>query len=81
MILALYRRLREIALSEFGDVVIGAEVIVSHTGRAKKLRIALIDDTFVDVWYSEARDYAYQVKGQGWLSSQSASARVRAQES
>lgn len=59
MILELYRRLSEITLAEFGDVVIGAEVIVSHTGRARKLRITLVDDTFVDVWYSEDRDYAY----------------------
>lgn len=59
MIWELYQRLREIALAEFGDVVIGAEVIVSHTGRARKLRVTLIDDTFVDVWYSEDRDYAY----------------------
>lgn len=59
MILALYKRLREIAITEFEDIVMEAEVIVSYTGRARKLRVILIDDTFVDVWHSEDRDYAY----------------------
>lgn len=40
-------------------MVLGAEVIGSHTGRASKLRIIVVDDTFVDVWYSEDRDDAY----------------------
>ncbi len=59
MISLLYRQLREIALREFGDVVVEAEVITSYAGRARKLRLTLVDDTFVDVWYSEDGDYAY----------------------
>ena len=59
MILALYKQLKEIARAEFGDIVMGVEVIVSHTGRARKLRMTLIDDTFVDVWHSQDGDYAY----------------------
>lgn len=58
MIWARYRRLREIALSEFGDVVIGAEVIVSHRGRAKKLRLVL-EERFLNDLRGEARSSNY----------------------
>lgn len=59
MILARYERLKTIASAEFGDIVIGTQIILSTTGRARKLRLTLVDDTFVDVWYSEDGDYAY----------------------
>ena len=58
MILALYKRLKEVGQTEYGDIVLGSEVIKSSTGRARKLRLALIDDTYVDVWYSEDRHYS-----------------------
>ena len=59
MILALYKRLKEIIIAEFGDIVVGADIIMSSTGRARKLRVTLIDETFVDVWVSEDQDYSY----------------------
>lgn len=59
MISVLYTRLREVAKREYGDIVLDAEVMKSSTGRAKKLRLSLIDETYVDVWYSEDRSYAY----------------------
>lgn len=59
MILALYKRLKEVGQTEYGDIVLGSEVIKSSTGRARKLRLALIDDTYVDVWYSEDRHYSF----------------------
>ena len=31
----------------------------STTGRASKLRLSLIDETYVDVWYSTDQSYAY----------------------
>jgi hypothetical protein len=59
VILVLYNRLREVAKTEFADIVLEASVMKSSTGRARKLRLALIDETYVDVWYSEDRSYAY----------------------
>ena len=51
--------LDEIALSEYRDVVERAEFILSPTGRMRKLRIYLLDDSFVDVWYSSKGDYSF----------------------
>ena len=58
MILELYKQLKQIAQNEFGDIVENAQIILSNTGRARKLRVALIDTTFVDVWYSLDGDYS-----------------------
>ncbi len=46
MILDLYRQLKEIADEEYDEVVENTEIIFSYTGRARKLRIKLIDNTF-----------------------------------
>lgn len=59
MILVLYTRLRDVAKTEYRDIVLDAKVMKSSTGRARKLRLSLIDETYVDVWYSEDRSYAY----------------------
>lgn len=51
----LYRHLAFIALREFPDVVVGSEVVEG------KLRIFIIDDGFIDIWFSERKKgvYAY----------------------
>lgn len=59
MISDLYRQLEALAASEFGDIVEETEILTSYTGRARKLRIKLIDQTFVDVWYSADGDYSF----------------------
>jgi len=59
MISELYRQLEALATSEFGDIVEDAEMIPSYTGRARKLRIKLIDQTFVDVWYTADGEYSF----------------------
>lgn len=59
MLFALLQRLRDIALSEFSDIVEGAELVFSSTGRVRKLRIHLLDGSFVDVWLSLKGDYAF----------------------
>jgi hypothetical protein len=59
MISELYKQLEALATSEFGDVVEDAEMIPSYTGRVRKLRIKLIDQTFVDVWYTADGEYSF----------------------
>jgi len=54
-----YRRLEEIALEKFGDVILETKIIHSPAGRARKLRISLFDGSYIDVWYSKAREYSY----------------------
>lgn len=59
MISDLYRQLKEIAVKEYSDIVEDTEIIFSHAGSARKLRIKLIDNTFVDIWYSLEGDYSF----------------------
>lgn len=59
MISNIYKRLKEISEKEFFDIVIDAEIIYTYSGRARKLRIHLIDETFIDVWYSTEGEYSY----------------------
>ena len=59
MIFELYSRLKREAL-EFSDIVTNADILLSYTGRAQKLRITLIDTTFIDVWCSiDGNEYSY----------------------
>jgi hypothetical protein len=56
----MYAQLEQIALSEFGDVVIRTQIMGRRAGVALKLRLHIRDGTIVDVWLSpnHAR-YAY----------------------
>jgi len=46
-------------LSRFSDIVEDSEIIYSPAGRARKLRLYLVDETFVDIWHSMDKDYSY----------------------
>ena len=59
MILELYRSLKEIAENEYKEIIEDTGVIFSHSGRARKLRIKLIDATFIDIWYSLEGEYSF----------------------
>ena len=51
MISELYNRLKNIADTEFVEIVQDSEIIFTNSGRAQKLRVKLVDGTFVDIWY------------------------------
>ena len=57
--MTLWQRLRSIAHSDFSDIVVQTELLLSTAGRVRKLRIHLLDGSFVDVWLSEEGDYAF----------------------
>ena len=59
MILELYNQLKEIADSEYADIIKETRIIFSYTGRARKLRLELADNTFVDIWYSQEGEYSF----------------------
>jgi len=59
MIFELYRQLKDIADREFYEIVEDSEIILSYTGRARKLRLRLIDNTFIDIWASLDGEYAF----------------------
>ena len=65
MIYNLYRQLKSIADNEFYDILISSEIIFSYSGRARKLRLYLIDETFVDIWYSVEGEYSFHWEQRG----------------
>jgi hypothetical protein len=54
-----YEMLRTIALGEFADVVINAQVIFSSTGDPLKLRLDIVDGSLLDVFLSISGRYSY----------------------
>ena len=54
-----YQGLISIAESEFEDIIESCQMLTSQSGRVRKLRIFLIDDTFVDIWISPRGRYSY----------------------
>ena len=59
VISAIYRCLEQIALNEFDDIVAQAEQIDLPTGDPRKLRLRIIDDSFVDIFVSVTGRYSY----------------------
>lgn len=58
-ILQTYRALRTIALNEFHDIVVSADIMTLHTGDPLKLRLDIVDGSFVDVYISVSGRYSY----------------------
>jgi hypothetical protein len=51
--------LQQISLREFSDIVLGARVIQLSTGDPHKLRIDIIDGSFLDLFLSATGRYSY----------------------
>jgi len=61
MISTVYNKLLHIAQQQFPEIVIGSKIFFSAAGRARKLRIYLFDDSYVDIWISvDGKRYSYQ---------------------
>jgi len=58
-ILTAYRALQQIALNEFGDIILQAQVISLPTGDPSKLRVDIVDGSLVDVFLSATGRYSY----------------------
>ena len=54
-----YRELRQISLREFSDLVLGAQIVLLPTGDPHKLRIDVIDGSFLDIYLSASGRYSY----------------------
>lgn len=59
MILSVYKRLSEIGLKEFDDIILESRILALPSGVPLKLRLYLIDDTIVDIWISVGGKYSY----------------------
>lgn len=56
---ATYEALRRIAQEEFGELVVVAEIQRLSTGDPRKLRLTLVDHSFIDIFISVKGRYSY----------------------
>lgn len=56
---AVYQALVALALQEFSDVVSDIGFVGGTASSPNKLRLTLIDESFLDVWLSTDGDYSY----------------------
>ncbi|MBE2236216.1 MAG: hypothetical protein IAE81_00395 [Caldilineaceae bacterium] len=56
---SLYNHLRQIAVDEFADIVVEAEIEALSTGDPRKLRLSIVDGSFVDIFVSLTNRYSY----------------------
>lgn len=56
---ATYEVLQHIAQEEFGEVVVVAEIQRLSTGDPRKLRLTLVDNSFIDIFISVKGRYSY----------------------
>ncbi len=54
-----YRILEQIAKTEFSDIVKNTALIGGKSAQPNKLRVFLIDGSFLDIWLSEENDYSF----------------------
>lgn len=54
-----YRQIKESVECKFSDILKSSELIQGTAGRIRKLRFYLIDNTFIDIWYSLDGSYSY----------------------
>ncbi len=59
MILKIYKKLKEIALKEFSDIVADGEIVYLKSKEPVKLRLLLYDKTIADIWLSVKGKYSY----------------------
>ncbi len=54
-----YRKLRSMARNEFSDVVVEVQIVTLATGDPLKLRLNIVDGSFLDVFISISGRYSY----------------------
>ncbi|MFZ3383850.1 MAG: DUF6516 family protein [Candidatus Methanoperedens sp.] len=57
--LLIYRILEEIVKTDFSDIVKNSALIGGKSAQPNKLRVFIIDGSFLDVWLSEENDYSF----------------------
>ena len=59
MISKYYKKIQKNVELKFSDILQSTELIRGTAGRIRKLRLYLIDKTFVDIWYSTDGSYSF----------------------
>ncbi|MGD0451675.1 MAG: DUF6516 family protein [Candidatus Bathyarchaeia archaeon] len=49
----------EVVLADFSDIAVDVQLRFTSSGTVERLRIFLLDESFVDVWLSTSGKYSY----------------------
>lgn len=55
----LYKKILDIAISEFKVIIESGQILYSQSGEPWKLRLYLYDNSFIDIYYSIQGKYSY----------------------
>jgi hypothetical protein len=58
-ILERYEEISKIIQREFSEIIISLEILYLPSGLAQKIRVYLVDYTFVDIWFSKKGRYSF----------------------
>lgn len=55
----LFNRIVEVVVADFSDIAVDVQLRFTPSGAVERLRIFLLDGSFVDVWLSVSGKYSY----------------------
>lgn len=60
-----YKEIKEMAHSEFPDIVTSSQIVHRRSPGSAKLRLHFHDQTYMDIWLSETGKYSYHWEQRG----------------
>lgn len=54
-----FNRIVEVVVADFSDIAVDVQLRFTSSGAVERLRIFLLDESFVDVWLSVSGKYSY----------------------
>jgi hypothetical protein len=55
----IFQRIVEVVTAEFSDIAVDVQLRYTSSGAVERLRVFLVDETFLDVWLSLSGKYSY----------------------
>jgi hypothetical protein len=55
----IFHRIMEVVTSEYSDIAVDVQLRHTPSGAIERLRIFLVDETFLDIWLSPSGKYSY----------------------
>jgi hypothetical protein len=55
----IFQRIVEVVIADFSDIMVDTQLRLTPSGAVERLRIFLVDNTFIDIWLSLSRKYSY----------------------
>jgi len=55
----IFQQILDIVTTEFSDIAVDAQLRYTPSGATERLRIFLIDETYLDIWLSPSGKHSY----------------------